>query len=53
LVRWRWIDIEQHIAQLNGMALATTEADGKATADEYSSAIKRHATRSSKEAAND
>jgi predicted DNA-binding transcriptional regulator AlpA len=52
LVRWRWIDVEQHIAQINDSPLAAGDADDKGSEDEYSSAIKRFTPRASKEAAN-
>ena len=52
LVRWSWSDIEQHIALMRDGPLADDHGDGKATADEYSSAIKRFSPRTAKEAAN-
>jgi predicted DNA-binding transcriptional regulator AlpA len=51
LVRWCWSDIEQHIARLYDDPLADDAGNGKATADEYSTAIRRFSPHKAKEAA--
>jgi len=52
LSRWSWNDVCEHIGRLNTALLPERLGSPPVEADEYSSAVRRHAPRTSKEAAN-